>query len=420
MSDGGQDDLRTALATGVVGSIPGTLIGVLLPVAYPLTPAAARVGVVIAGISVGLLAGFLLRAQLRNLVSGVWSLRLQHPKRFWTGCVLLVAMFIISGFGYVTVQPLLTVEKTIVRCTDVDDLVEVLCPERTSDFMIIAIRISSQHPLVQFPMATLKDSLAEAVGPSTREEKAVVSGPTGAFEGSAPVSVPYTKWLLYEPGSTIQVQASTHLTTKVADTRSGQGYLFIGSGLDIGTAPQEVNWARQPSIEFAYLVHFVEAPKSGQGLALQASATVLGRSEFYSSQVEVAIGDRLRVRLDLSNTTSHQLQDAVVTSKLPWLLSKSAAITGIMQSGLGTQSDTISIVVKGSGAYLNYHPESTSLSEGGAISSPIPDRGGVGPLFTPEGINPVLGPDPSVHNYVYFDVDVDRLYVPSGYVPASW
>lgn len=411
MSANGQSDTGTALATGVLTSLPGVVVGAWLPAFFPLAPIWLRL---VVGICIAASVWYLLRKRISRGLADIFQNVRRRPYLTAGVSGLVIVLLVLTAVGIIAVQPELRVDKRTIACTQLDPLVDLLCNVRTPDFMVIAITVTSEHPLVALPIATLTDKLTQKPGPTYLQDQAIVSG-TETFSGQTRITVPLDRWLVYYPGSTIEFDPNTMSDLVIPDSPSGQGHLF--TGLNLGSVPQELNFLRQPFAEFAYLAQLVPAPKTGEDTAITGSVERLSLQQTFTSPVNAAVGDILRIRLDLSNTTSQLIQDAVVTTRLPAQTSTSLTMTSSLMTGLPTASNVITINVP-SGAYLNYRPETTKVEIGTEPSAQVPDARGVGALFTPEGVSTVLLADSAVHTYLYFDLEVAKQPKPAFFAPT--
>jgi hypothetical protein len=413
MSDPSQQSKPSeSLPVKVILAFLGALIAYLLPIAFPATLLIARI--VLAAIIVGGIAMIIwaFRKAIGTGTSGatgalfIFSADLirsvqRHPRMAAACAVLALALGGIVLF-VIWSQPVVAVEKEAESCPSISGPVSQLCHGRGADYVAVVIKVASGHPLADFPPATLTDSLSDRVGPTTLTDRVIVKGQPGSFSNSTAVKVPPNKWLQYTAGSTIEIRRGRQQPISIADTGSGQGQLFLG--VSLRSVPRDFPWTRQPAIEFAYLLHFVDAPQAGQGPQLSTIVVNLSRGGADVSH-GVQVGDRLRVQLELMNLARYPVWDAVASSKLPAVASDAQVISGILQSGLGTVTDVASVFL-GRKAYLNYVPESTMVARSPDPPASLPDVGGVGPLFSPDGVGTALIPGADLHVYCYFDVRV--------------
>lgn len=127
----------------------------------------------------------------------------------------------------------------------------------------------------------------------------------------------------------------------------------------------------------------------------------------YGDTTNADLGQTIRVRLNLENLTSADLNDITVKAQLPSTASGSINVIGTAQSSaVGFLSDPTSVNLNSGTGYLNYVPGSTKVETIGGPVTSQPDANGTGPLFTNQGLRITLTPGASAQQFVYFDATV--------------
>lgn len=129
----------------------------------------------------------------------------------------------------------------------------------------------------------------------------------------------------------------------------------------------------------------------------------------YGDTTNATLGQTVRVRLNLENLTSADLNDISVKAQLPSTASSSINVIGTAQSSaVGFLSDPTSVNLTSGIGFVNYVPNTTMLETIGGPVTNQPDVNGNGPLFTNQGLRLTLNPGSSAQMFVYFDVTVSN------------
>lgn len=142
-------------------------------------------------------------------------------------------------------------------------------------------------------------------------------------------------------------------------------------------------------------------------LRLDTIAKNVSTGTAYGDTTNADLGQTIRVRLNLENLTSADLNDITVKAQLPSTASGSINVIGTAQSSaVGFLSDPTSVNLNSGTGYLTYVPNSTKVETIGGPVTSQPDTNGSGPLFSAQGLRVTLSPGASAQQFVYFDATV--------------